>query len=355
MMTTIDRTKHAMSCDPLRRHCRANGIAAGSRQTKTKDGAQTAYNYNDANRLLTALTGQSTASYTWDTRGNLTAEDVDGNATTYGYSLTEDDKLTEANGAPAFRYDADGRKFKLGDGETLQQYDGDRVLRETPGEFGWGDTRTHVYGLQLLRTYVQPPMMEPPQHLFYHFDGQGSTRALTDENGNVAATYVYDAYGNVVASTGNATTAYRYVGAERYREAGYGLLWVGSRHYDPEVGRWTTEDRWLGDAARTQSVNRYVYCEGDPVNQIDASGACPLALWPALAWLCGFAAAACGAYLLICQPHWPPSWWPWSSGLTVPIPGGVGGTLSDANKQLNDLPGFNGKLDPGPPDPPPRR
>ena len=246
--------------------------AAGNRLTKTKDAVQTSYSYNDANRLLQAVTGQSTTTYTWDTRGNLTAKDVDGNATTYGYSLTDDDKLTEVNGAPAFRYDADGRKFKLGDGETLQQYDGDRVLRETPGEFGWGDTRTHVYGLQLLRTYVVPPMMEPPQHVFYHFDGQGSTRALTDENGNVVATYVYDSYGNVVASTGNATTAYRYVGAERYREAGYGLLWVGSRHYDPQVGRWTTEDSWLGDASRTQSVNRYAYCEANPVDFVDPSG-----------------------------------------------------------------------------------
>ncbi|PIY36896.1 MAG: hypothetical protein COZ06_34095, partial [Armatimonadetes bacterium CG_4_10_14_3_um_filter_66_18] len=94
--------------------------AAVNRLTKTKDAVQTAYNYNDANRLLSAVTGQSTTSYTWDARGNLTAKDVDGNVTTYGYSLTEDDKLTEANGAPAFRYDADGRKFKLGDGETLQ-------------------------------------------------------------------------------------------------------------------------------------------------------------------------------------------------------------------------------------------
>ena len=246
--------------------------AAGNRLTKTKDAVQTSYGYNTANRLLAAVTGQSTTSYIWDARGNLTQKDVDGNATTYGYSLTEDDKLTEANGAPAFRYDADGRKFKLGDGETLQQYDGDRVLRETPGEFGWGDTRTHVYGLQLLRTYVVPPMMEPPQHLFYHFDGQGSTRALTDENGNVVATYVYDAYGNVIASTGTASTAYKYVGAERYREAGYGLLWVGSRHYDPEVGRWTTEDGWLGDASRTQSVNRYAYCEANPVDLVDPGG-----------------------------------------------------------------------------------
>ena len=75
--------------------------AAVNRLTKTKDAVQTAYNYNDANRLLSAVTGQSTTSYTWDARGNLTAKDVDGNVTTYGYSLTEDDKLTEVNGSPA--------------------------------------------------------------------------------------------------------------------------------------------------------------------------------------------------------------------------------------------------------------
>ena len=37
--------------------------AAGNRLTKTKDAVQTSYGYNTANRLLAAITGQSTTSY----------------------------------------------------------------------------------------------------------------------------------------------------------------------------------------------------------------------------------------------------------------------------------------------------
>jgi uncharacterized protein RhaS with RHS repeats len=38
---------------------------------------------------------------------------------------------------------------------------------------------------------------------FYHFDALGSTMELTDASEAVTDTYRYDAWGNVLASTGN--------------------------------------------------------------------------------------------------------------------------------------------------------
>ena len=36
---------------------------------------------------------------------------------------------------------------------------------------------------------------------YYTYDGHGSTRALTDPNGEVTDTYDYDAFGNLIHST----------------------------------------------------------------------------------------------------------------------------------------------------------
>ncbi|GIV17880.1 MAG: hypothetical protein KatS3mg022_3315 [Armatimonadota bacterium] len=62
------------------------------------------------------------------------------------------------------------------------------------------------------------------------------------------------------------------------------MLYIGARWYDPAVGRWTSADKWLGDIYHPLSLNRYLYCEDDPVNAVDPSGR---------------AAAAVGALVLV--------------------------------------------------------
>jgi uncharacterized protein RhaS with RHS repeats len=47
---------------------------------------------------------------------------------------------------------------------------------------------------------------------------------------------------------------------------------VGARYYDPLVGRFISADTYLGDIGNPQSLNRYAYCEGDPVNHVDPTG-----------------------------------------------------------------------------------
>ena len=64
-----------------------------------------------------------------------------------------------------------------------------------------------------------------------------------------------------------------FVGGQGYQsDADSGLLHVGARYYDPDAGRFTTADTYLGEVTDPQSLNRYNYCEGDPVNCLDPSG-----------------------------------------------------------------------------------
>ena len=47
---------------------------------------------------------------------------------------------------------------------------------------------------------------------YYHYDGRGDTVALTDDAANITDTKEYDAWGNVIASTGSTVTPYQFAG-----------------------------------------------------------------------------------------------------------------------------------------------
>jgi RHS repeat-associated protein len=92
---------------------------------------------------------------------------------------------------------------------------------------------------------------------YYHYDGRGDTVALTDDSGNVTDTKEYDAWGNVIASTGSTVTPYQFIGRQGYQSdaitRGY---YARNRQYWPQASRWLSWDMlWPID-----NVNPYVYC-----------------------------------------------------------------------------------------------
>jgi RHS repeat-associated protein len=81
-------------------------------------------------------------------------------------------------------------------------------------------------------------------HTYYHhYDGQGSTRVLTDEFGTVTDTYTYDAWGNAVARSGATANPFRWVGQVGcYWDESAGAFYIQARVYDPAVTRWMSQD-----------------------------------------------------------------------------------------------------------------
>lgn len=94
--------------------------------------------------------------------------------------------------------------------------------------------------------------------------------------------YVYDPYGNVISvkdggghdiNIGNDTgfnNAYTYRGYRYDSETG--LYFLNARYYVAGIGRLLTKDSVLGHLSSSQTLNRYAYCGGDPVNHIDPDG-----------------------------------------------------------------------------------
>jgi RHS repeat-associated protein len=90
----------------------------------------------------------------------------------------------------------------------------------------------------------------------------------TDTSQNSVATRTYDAFGNVLASTGTWNGPFGYAGGFGYQEDRSGLMLLGHRYYDSSTGRFLTPDRAKDDR------NWYMYGggSGDPLNTADPFG-----------------------------------------------------------------------------------
>jgi RHS repeat-associated protein len=142
----------------------------------------------------------------------------------------------------------------------------------------------------------------------------------------LTSTLTTEALGNPVAQWGSTANPYRFAGAWGYRDDGdAGLLYVGARYYEPAVGRWTSADKWLGDIYRPLSLNRYLYCEDEPVNYVDPSGRVPIMPFVALAVLAVLLSGCDKPNNFTGPPPRKPKpgeWYPEGSGLPDPYPPG---------------------------------
>jgi RHS repeat-associated protein len=105
---------------------------------------------------------------------------------------------------------------------------------------------------------------------FYHSDGLGSTRVLTNALGLVGGTYTYDAYGNLIAVAGGSSNAYLFAGEQRDSETE--LDYLRARYYDPLVGRFVSADAYEGTLDDPMSLHDYQYAHANPVVFTDPSG-----------------------------------------------------------------------------------
>ncbi len=116
---------------------------------------------------------------------------------------------------------------------TNYHYDGDsrNVLYETDGQNNVVRSYTYSEGGQLLS------MKKGAQTFFYHYNAHGDVIALTDQNGQKVASYVYDSWGNVLAAGESdivKDNPYRYAGYQYDHETG--MYYLIARYYQPEQG-----------------------------------------------------------------------------------------------------------------------
>jgi RHS repeat-associated protein len=221
------------------------------------------YEYNGSNQLMKV----GSQNYQYDTNGNLI---FDGNESFIFNDFNQLEEIKDVNGSTIvrFTYDEEGKRIskKTSEGTILYYYDRDRVLYETDSEN------------KVLREYTYDDKGHPltltknGNTYYYLFNYRGDVIALTDLNGNVVASYSYDAWGNILTQSGSMATEnpYRYAGY-RYDE-NTKLYYLMARYYNPDKGVFLTHDPVRGELDNPITLNGYNYANNNPVMNIDPSG-----------------------------------------------------------------------------------
>ena len=104
----------------------------------------------------------------------------------------------------------------------------------------------------------------------YQVDGLGSTPVLTDLDGNVVADYNYEAFGELLDSTGDVENDYLFAG-EQF-DGDLGQYYLRDRYYDQNIGRFTRRDVYEGRLRESITLHKYLYGNANPVSFIDPTG-----------------------------------------------------------------------------------
>ncbi|MCI5164109.1 MAG: RHS repeat-associated core domain-containing protein [Candidatus Electrothrix sp. AX5] len=111
------------------------------------------------------------------------------------------------------------------------------------------------------------------QMYWYHYNNKGDVVGLTKHNGNSHHNYRYDPYGAVLPENGNFTDPHNhYTLTGKEFDENTGLVWFGSRHYEPETGVWMGQDSYRGRLSEPGSLHRFGYVGNNPVTAWDWYG-----------------------------------------------------------------------------------
>lgn len=247
----------------------------GTTATATKK-----YTYGDAswNDLLTAYDGKE---ITYDGAGNPLAYN---NGTAWKFTWEKGRELFSASADGkniTFTYDVDGiRDSKTINGVKHEYVTLDGLIYQEK----WGNnTLTFSYD-----NNDKPYAVKYNNTTYYYvLNQQGDVIRIVDENGTTKAEYTYDAWGNVIASTGTdsgigAVNPLLYRGY--YYDSELGMYYLRSRYYDPGIRRFINADSvdYLGENETELSYNLFAYCENDAVNCSDEVGKVAVFLTPLL-------------------------------------------------------------------------
>ena len=298
-----------------------NRYSAKKAVNETKD-----YTYDAFGRLIKTVTTdhadgdqKKTVTYTYDNAGNRLSEDDGNEKTTYAYNGLDQIKTATVEKGQAvdsvrqYSYDGSGNETEVKDtktGErTLKAYDArnrlsevavmtkdgktgvvqqnkyngeDQRIRKTEGDAttnyyyqdgmvsyttdGEGEqTSQNLIGLEGNIIGTQRYDGEKTSYYLYNKDIQGSTTSLIKEDGTADAVYRYTDFGETTIEGDNkARNEVCYTGG--IYDSTTGLYYLNARYYNPEDGRFLTEDTYRGETKEPDTWHLYAYCKNNPVN-----------------------------------------------------------------------------------------
>ncbi len=244
-----------------------------------------AYVTDGANHVL----DDGTNTYTWTPDGGMASRTPNADAAagvTFQYSwqgTLNQLRLEAVGGAYPISFMYDGLLRNIGRnfadptrGLVVEHHDGPDIALELRNYFAGSGSQwvRYVHGPGVdqplaLEIYPQgaPPTPGTGAQYYFHADGEGSIRLLTDANAQIANQYSYDSYGQRLTVVESVPQPYGWKGRDFI--PGPNIYYNRARFYDPVLGRFTTEDP-IGYAAG--DWNRYSFAWNNPHNWNDPSG-----------------------------------------------------------------------------------
>jgi RHS repeat-associated protein len=239
------------------------------------------YQYDSLKRLISAATTgpQWGQSFGYDSFGNLlnqvvtkgSAPNMNGavsgttnRITTGGYSYDSNGNLTAAPNL-TMTYDVENRLVEA----THSMNGTDRYVYDPSGRRVWkNESRVYFYSVDgtLLTSGSSYNVYFAGKQIWEEGTG-GGHRVYPDRLGSHVRHFPY-------GDEPSTTTQDRVKSATYYRDSTSTLDYARNRYCSRSIARFTTPDPYAGSAslAAPQSLNRYSYVQGDPVNANDPSG-----------------------------------------------------------------------------------
>ena len=217
--------------------------------------------YYDAKRIQYDNVGNPTSyngwAFTWEAGRQLASMSKRGTDVAYQYNadgLRTKKTVTQSGASTVYEYLWNESKLvgqKVGNDAVRILYD----ANDEPVGFTVNDTASYYYVKNL----------------------QGDVLAIVDKTGAEKVSYVYDAYGQIVSMTGDATLQKLNPCTYRgyYYDAETGLYYLQSRYYNPEWGRFINADKTeVMQLSKSSAVNGnlFLYCNNNPINNTEVSG-----------------------------------------------------------------------------------
>ena len=144
-----------------------------------------------------------------------------------------------------------------------------QVLEELPA-VGAAPSVSYTIGDDIIAQSTAPT----GEGAYFLKDGHDSVRQLASSVSTVTDYYGYDAYGIMLGGNptpANPSTTKMLYSGEQY-DSMLNLYNLRARFYQPGTGTFMSMDPYAGSPRDPQSLHKYAYCQGNPVNASDPSG-----------------------------------------------------------------------------------
>jgi RHS repeat-associated protein len=242
------------------------------------------YTANSLNQYTTISGGPTSVSVAYDLDGNLLTNGV----FSYAYDAASRLKTVSSNDVLLVTnfYDAKSRRVKKASAEatTTFFYDDWNLIEERVAYTNGATSTIHYHWGKNLSGTMQSAggvgglLYEERDGDIYVplYDNNGNITRYCYVQGNVVASYTYDAFGNTIAQSGSMADFFRHRFSTKYFDSETGLYYYGYRYYKPPLMRWLNCD----PIEEEGGINLYAFCRNNAIVNYDKDGCAYFAYRP---------------------------------------------------------------------------